>query len=310
MTELTYEIMKNYQVRKTREQKTAFIELLKRYFPDMRVETGGMLKCRNIVIGDVENADVVFGAHYDTCKVLPVPNILLPKRPILFMLYQFLILIPLLLASLASLVGVLMVTGDFLVSWLAMVVVYGMGGWFLFGGRANTHTANDNTSGVVTLCEAYKMMEPGQRRNAAFVFFDHEETGLWGSSLFRRMHRCAMREKLLVNFDCVSDGDHFLIIAGKKARVKYGEELRSAFSDIEGKCVRLEKAATTLFPSDQMRFPCSVGVAALKRKRMIGLYLDRIHTKHDTVFREENIAYFAESICRLSAEIEKRRVIK
>lgn len=65
MTELTYEIMKNYQVRKTSEQKTAFIELLKRYFPDMRVETGGMLKCRNIVIGDVENADVVFGAHYD-----------------------------------------------------------------------------------------------------------------------------------------------------------------------------------------------------------------------------------------------------
>lgn len=74
--------------------------------------------------------------------------------------------------------------------------------------------------------------------------------------------------------------------------------------------MRLEKAAITLFPSDQMRFPCSVGVAALKRKRMIGLYLDRIHTKHDTVFRKENIAYFAESICRLSAEIEKRRVIK
>ena len=178
MTELTYEIMKNYQVRKTREQKTAFIELLKRHFPDMRVETGGMLKCRNIVIGDVENADVVFGAHYDTCKVLPVPNILLPKRPILFMLYQFLILIPLLLASLASLVGVLMLTGDFLVSWLAMVVVYGMGGWFLFGGRANTHTANDNTSGVVTLCEAYKMMEPAGMQRLCFLTMRKQGCGV------------------------------------------------------------------------------------------------------------------------------------
>lgn len=299
MTELTHEIMKNYQVRKTKEQKNAFIELLQKHFPDMRIETGGLLNCRNLVIGDVENADVVFGAHYDTCKALPVPNMLFPKRPVLFVLYQLLIILPILLVSLASFVGVILLTDDFLLSYLAMIVVYGIGGWFLLGGEANTHTANDNTSGVVTLCEAYELMDLKQRTNAAFVFFDHEETGMWGSSLFRKMHKCAMRDKLLVNFDCVSDGDHFLIIASKKARTQYGEVLRNAFSDIEGKCVRFEKAAATLCPSDQMRFPCSVGVIALKRKRMIGLYLDKIHTKHDTIFQKENIAYFAGSICRL-----------
>lgn len=269
----------------------------------MRVETGGLLKCRNLVIGDVETADVVFGAHYDTCKALPVPNMLFPKRPILFVLYQFLIILPILIASITSLVVVLLLTDNFLISYLAMIAVYGIGGWLLLGGGANTHTANDNTSGVVTLCEAMELMDIKQRANAAFVFFDHEETGMWGSSLFRKMHTCAMRDKLLINFDCVSDGNHFLIIVSKKARIQYGEMLRSAFSDIEGKCIRFEKAATTLCPSDQMRFSCSVGVIALKRKRMIGLYLDRIHTKHDTVFQEENIAYFAGSICSLCEKL-------
>ena len=35
-----------------------------------------------------------------------------------------------------------------------------------------------------------------------------------------------------------------------------------------------------------------VGVAALKRSKRFGiLYMDRIHTKTDTVYREENIEF-------------------
>lgn len=63
--------------------------------------------------------------------------------------------------------------------------------------------------------------------------------------------------------------------------------------------MRFERSVTTLCPSDQMRFPCSAAAIALKKKRFLGLYLDRIHTKRDTVFQEENIFYFTESICRL-----------
>ena len=66
MIKLTNEIIKNYQIRKTKKQKTEFIELLRAHFPEMRIESGGFLKCRNLVIGDVESAKVVFGAHYDT----------------------------------------------------------------------------------------------------------------------------------------------------------------------------------------------------------------------------------------------------
>ena len=40
MTELTQEILQNYQIRKTKVQKTAFIDFLRTRFPALRVETG------------------------------------------------------------------------------------------------------------------------------------------------------------------------------------------------------------------------------------------------------------------------------
>ena len=38
MTGLSQKIFDNYQVRRTKKQKLAFIELLKNYFPDLKVE--------------------------------------------------------------------------------------------------------------------------------------------------------------------------------------------------------------------------------------------------------------------------------
>lgn len=299
MTKLTDEIIKNFQVRKTKKQKTEFIELMRARFPEMRVESGGFLKCRNLVIGDVESAKVVFGAHYDTAPALPVPNLVFPKNLLFFVLWQFLIVLPMVFFMLVVGITVLVLTDSILLYCLSAAAVWVLFCWLLLGGKANRHTANDNTSGVVTLCEAMERMGTDGFRDAAFVFFDQEETGLWGSLLFMKTHRETMKEKLLVNFDCVSDGDYFLLVSNKRARERYGSVFRQAFPGMEGKYVRFEKSATTLCPSDQMRFPCSVGVIALKRKWFLGLYLDKIHTKHDTVFQEENITYFAESICRL-----------
>lgn len=71
-------IFDNYQVRKTKSQKTAFIDLLKQYYPDLTVEEGGVPRNRNIVIGDVEHANIIVTAHYDTCAQLPFPNLIAP----------------------------------------------------------------------------------------------------------------------------------------------------------------------------------------------------------------------------------------
>ena len=80
MTEISREILDKYQIRKTGPQKTAFIEFLKGKFPHLRVEAGGFPKSRNLVVGDPDRAKVIFCAHYDTCAVLPFPNLITPKK--------------------------------------------------------------------------------------------------------------------------------------------------------------------------------------------------------------------------------------
>ena len=73
-------------------------------------------------------------------------------------------------------------------------------------------------------------MTPEERANTAFVFFDLEEAGMIGSSRFAKVHKKVMKQKLLVNFDCVSDGDHFLIVHSKKAHALCGPALETAFA--------------------------------------------------------------------------------
>lgn len=306
MTELAQEILQNYQVRKTKAQKTAFIELMQSRFPGLCVETGGLFKSRNLVLGDIKTAKVVFTAHYDTCAVLPFPNFITPKNPLLYLLYNLLICIPLCVLMSAVCAGLLLLTDSFWVGYAGALAVFAVFFWMLVGGRPNMHTANDNTSGVVTLCEILQAMTPEELQSAAYVFFDLEEAGMFGSSLFRKMHKAEMKEKLLVNFDCVSDGDNLMIIRSKEARKRYGAAIRTAFAPAVDKRILLEKAATTLYPSDQMQFPCHVGVAALKRGRFLGFYMDRIHTKRDTAFDPRNIEYLTESARRLLHALDAR----
>ncbi len=44
------------------------------------------------------------------------------------------------------------------------------------------------------------------------------------------------------------------------------------------------------YPSDNASFKRACGVCALKRGKVFGYYMDRIHTGKDTVMDEENIA--------------------
>ena len=299
MTELSREILRDWQVRKTKEQKTRFIGFLQSRLPELRLEEGGLPRCRNLVLGDPESADVVFTAHYDTCARLPFPNFITPKNLLIYLLYQLLILIP--FFALAALFGfVLIRLGVFgplaaMLSWFAAfaLILY----VFLLG-PANPHTVNDNTSGVVMLCELIGSLSAEERARCAFVFFDHEETGLFGSSLFASRHRKAMKDRLLINFDCVSDGDDLLFVQSGKARRLAGEALTEAFVSSADKRTVITGPWGAFYPSDQMNFPCGVGVAAMQRSPLLGLYMSRIHTARDTVCDERNFACLAEGVRR------------
>lgn len=294
MTELSREIFENYQVRKTKKQKDTFIRLMQTHIPDLQVQEGGFPKCRNLILGDPETAKVILSAHYDTCARLPFPNFITPKKPLLSIAYSVLIVLPpILLVVLVNLLAGFFIHNPILTYWISLCV------YFLFilvllTGPANRHTANDNTSGVITLVELYHCLPKDQAGKVCFVFFDNEEQGLLGSGYFRRKCKKAIRDKLLINFDCVSDGDHFLLGITKRANQKYHVPLARTYTSTGEKHVMMENLKKVYYPSDQAGFPVAIAVAALKHKKGIGYYMDRIHTKRDTNFDEGNIAYLAE----------------
>ena len=287
MTELSQLILEKYQVRKSKKQKTTFINLLKEHMP-VNIQTGGIVKSRNIIVGDVEKADVVFTAHYDTCAVMPFPNFITPKNIVFYLIYSLLICVPIFAVMVLVNAVLSFITTDFTVHYvLSLVMVWGML-YLLMAGPANKHTANDNTSGVITLCEIYSKLTEEQKQKVALVFFDNEEIGLVGSSLFKKQYGKIMADKLLINFDCVSDGDNILFAVSKTAQKKYMDKVSAAFAS-EDKNIMVEKGEKIFYPSDQAHFKQNVAVAALKHKKIIGYYMDRIHTPKDTVFDERNI---------------------
>ncbi len=296
MTSLSELILSQYQIRKTRKQKTEFIDLLKKELPDhsISIEESSLIHSRNIIVGDVEKADFILAAHYDTQPVLPFPNFLTPKNKLLYFMYATLVGI-----AFFGITVLIMGISHFLfkdaeLSTLIARAVLGIMLLMMMFGPANKHTANDNTSGVITLIEALHDSDIASK--AAFVFFDNEELGLLGSSFFNKKHKEMMKDKLLINFDCVSDGDHIMVILSKPAKEKYLSHFEQTFVSNDTKQIIITDSSNTLYPSDQASFKCSCGVAAFNKNKLFGYYIDKIHTSKDTVFDVQNIQLILKSL--------------
>lgn len=295
MTELSEIILDKYQVRKTKKQKQHFIELLQKYFPELQVQEGGFPKNRNLILGDVKRAKILLSAHYDTCACLPFPNLITPKNVFVYLLYSLLFVIPYVLIGLGLNIVISALTPNLLVNHIVSMIFYLLVLYLLFAGPANKNTANDNTSGVITLCEIYQAMTPEQRTKTAIVFFDNEELGILGSGYFRSVYKNETKNKLLINYDCVSDGDHIMIGISKKARPMYWDSFVESFTATEEKHMLIDKAEQLLYPSDQSNFKCTAAVAALNKNKIFGYYMGRIHTARDTVFDHKNITLLKNS---------------
>ena len=308
MTAETDHLLKHFQIRKSATQKAAFRDWLTGVLTaagyEPRVESGGSLvKSSNVVVGDPEKASVVYTAHYDTCAVLPFPNFITPRNFFLYLLYQLLLYIPMFALAIGAEILLLILWEDCPIG-LAMIVVYAVLGfciWWVMDGPANRHTANDNTSGVATLLEIALSLPLEGRGKVAFIFFDNEEKGLLGSSQFKKAHGKRMVDTLLINFDCVSDGDSIQFYPNKK--LKQQEEtldlLEQSFLSDGFKSVEVVRGFG-FYPSDQKAFPRGIGVAAL-HKSWFGYWLGRIHTNRDTVFQAENIELLRRGALALAA---------
>lgn len=314
MTEAAKTVLTSYEVRKTKRQKEAFRAFLCRELGKLgyepRVESGrSLVTSHNVVAGDPEKARVLLTAHYDTCAVLPFPNFITPRNLPVFLLYQLTVAAVILILAAAVETAVLLAFDPPL--WVALLTVYAVLGfciWWMLAGKANRHTANDNTSGVIALLEMAAALPPEDRDGVCFVWFDNEELGLFGSSAFASAHRRVRADTLTLNFDCVGDGDHlqFFPSGVLKKDSETMALLESAFLS-EGKKVVEVVRGLGLYPSDQARFRRGVGVAALKKAPLIGYYMDRIHTRRDTVLEEDNVQLLCRGVLRLAGMIREQK---
>lgn len=289
-----------YEVRKTERQKTAFIAWVMEYAAQLEIsatveESGKRIRSRNVIFGDVDHAHTIITAHYDTCARMLLPNFSTPGCLPLFALEQTVLTGLIILGGWLSGKGAAVLLDGILFPWLlalisvaagfagAMLILY----WML-AGPANPHTANDNSSGVLTVLLAIERLK--EKRGVAFVLFDNEEKGLFGAQAFIKAHPQAAR-RFLLNLDCVGDGDTMLY-TGTKLSMKMPQAKRF-YAALEKAALECGKRAVCgefpkwIYPSDQMIFPRGTAVAALKGKQV--LYMDRIHTAKDIILEEENI---------------------
>ena len=308
MTALSHAVMEQYQIRKSRKQKEAFRAWLRETLQKEGYQVSEEKKTfsTNVVVGDPEKAEVLFTAHYDTCAVLPIPNFITPRNFLFYLLYQLVLCLPMFGIVFGAEAAILLLWEDCPL-WAVMGIMYALLFfmlWWIIDGPANKHTANDNTSGVITLLETAMALPVDQRDKVCFVFFDNEEKGLFGSSAFAARHRGAKKNTLMINFDCVSDGDHIHLFPNKREKTdaELWKLLRNAFAADGEKSVTVMQG---VYPSDQRAFARGVGVCALKKNRILGYYMDRIHTGRDTVLDERNIALLRDGALRLVSQLSE-----
>ncbi len=303
MIENPMDVLAQFPVRKSKKQKQAFREAVQSYVRGLGYESRtekGSMGAQNIVIGDPETAQYLVTAHYDTPAGMLMPNFITPGNLVAFLIYQFVIVALFVVASVAAGVAFgLLIDPD--TGYLIALAVYWAMLFLMLFGPANRNNANDNTSGVVSVLTTLRDLPDRERSKVCFVLFDLEEAGLVGSAAYRKAHKKQSENQIVLNMDCVGDGDEIVFFPNKK--LKKNQTAMDALRRICGSCgaksIAIREKGFAYYPSDQRQFPLGVGIAAFRRGKLIGLYLDRIHTRRDTILEEENVNVLSNALIRL-----------
>ncbi len=296
------QIIEKHPIRKSKAQKAEFrawaIEQMTAMGYEACEEKKGI--STNVVAGDPDTAKVIFTGHYDTPAVMPVPNFITPCNVLFYLVYQIGvgIVMALLVFAVGGAIGWLTKSPEvsFVAAYLALFVLL----YLLMCGPANKNNWNDNTSGTVAVLELMSRLPAEQRSKVAFVLFDNEEKGMVGSGAFARLHKQVKKETLLINMDCVGDGENMLIFANQKTRaLPAWEQLKAIMAEQPGRnfvpC-NLEKC---MYPSDQQMFKYGIAVCACHKGKFLGYYCDKIHTGKDTNCEQVNLDYLADGFAKL-----------
>ncbi|MBQ7335191.1 MAG: M28 family peptidase [Clostridia bacterium] len=303
------DLTRNHPIRRTVAQKQVFIKDLLRLPAcrriGIRTERTKDGKNQNIILGDPLHAKVVYTAHYDTPAAALFPNIMIPRNQVLFLLVQ---LLPVLLLVGIALAFSYLISAAFdfdsTVLLVSFLILYYSLYYLLYRAFTNRNNRNDNTSGVATVLALAEQLQDDRLGGVAFILFDNEEKGKKGSKAYMKDHSEEMKDRLLINFDCVGNGENILFIAMPQA------EKRAEFQRLQEQFVSNEAYHVYFYPikgsesnSDYKNFPCGIGCMACKKSKRGVFYTPRIHTRYDVVSNAENIDFIVASMLRFLREL-------
>ena len=290
------EIVKQHPIRKSREEKDAFLKYALSQARRMgyKATVSEDARHRNFVAGDPDKAAVLFTAHYDTPSTMVLPNLIIPRNLPLYFGYQLAIVALLFLLCGALSFGVFTLTQSGPVALITFLIAYYALLLLLIMGPANKNNVNDNTSGVAAVLRLMESLPEEVRNQAAFVLFDDEEKGRQGSKAFAVRHPEVKKGTLVFNMDCVGVGEHLLVIGKNYARpLPDYALLQQCLTPEAGITPHFYPSTGTTMNSDQRAFRRGVGCVCCKRRPIVGYYTPDIHTRRDTVADEGNIEYLA-----------------
>lgn len=285
------DILTAHPIRRTEAQKEAFRQdvlfLIRELGYDGKVETGKN-KVNNLVFGDPEKAKYLISAHYDTPATIGIPNICLPCNALLSGL-KFLTAV--LFGAVCSGGALLLIQSGYILPGICLILLLACDFLLIRFAPANVNNANDNTSGVMTLLEIARSLPVTYRDSVCFILFDLEERGLKGSAVYRKTHKAATEKQILLNLDCVGDGDHILLMPNKKLRkdAVFIGKLKYIGGWFGRKQILTIDKGFCAYNSDHKNFPLAVGIGAFHKRKGYGFVLDKIHTKHDTNLEITNV---------------------
>ena len=307
MIQKPIDVLDKFPVRKTKAQKTGFIDAIRAYAQEQGY--GSCVECpkkgvRNIVIGDQARAKYLITAHYDTPASIGLPNFIVPNNPALFIEIQLALVAVLVAAAVVvGLVAYLLCADErtaFLAGYLAYLAIF----LLMLKGPAKRSNANDNTSGIVTVLEILSVIPQELRSSVCFVLFDMEEGGLIGSAAYRKSHKDMTEKQIVLNLDCVGDGDVIQLAPVKKARNDSVllESLSKLCVKTGDKEIRLRSKGFYGGSSDHKNFPFGIAIMAFRYKKGVGLYCGRIHTWRDKILDVSNISILRDSLITFIAD--------
>ena len=292
------EICSLFPIRRSKEQKSAFFDYVAGEFEPNRVKKDVLEKeHENIVVGDLQSANVIFTAHYDTPATSLVPNLMMPANKIINYVYHLGYPLVFALLSLAVAFGIGHLLSLELYYTVALyLVIYFVTFFAATRMVTNKNNVNDNTSGVATVLTLAKQIN---KKEVAFVLFDNEEKGLLGSKAMNKKYKDLLKDKLVINFDCVANGNEIIFIAkaGAEKSEKYAL-LKSCLTAENGFNLNYLPFKGSASNSDYKNFECGVGVMACTKGKFIKFYTGKIHTNKDTVGSEENVNYLVEQMLK------------